>query len=139
MGQRCRYDGECAKDEARAGLAAALAALGPRELIAFCPEEAGGLPTPRPPAWIEAQNAAAVLAGGARLVTEAGDDVTVAFVAGAKATLELARARGVEHALLKEHSPSCGVASTSVGAERRPGPGVTAQLLLDAGLSVKGV
>ena len=139
VGQSCRYDGRCAKNEARADLAAALAALGPRELVAFCPEEAGGLATPRPPAWIESESAAAVLAGDDRLVTEAGDDVTAAFVAGATAALELARERGIERALLKEHSPSCGVTSTSIGAQRRPGPGITTRLLLDAGISVEGI
>ncbi|MDF1800913.1 MAG: DUF523 domain-containing protein [Planctomycetota bacterium] len=139
LGLACRFDACAAKDTARAGLAAALAELGDIEVVGFCPEQAGGLATPRPPAWIEADSAAAVLRGEDRVVTEAGADVTAAFVNGAEAALAVAKERGIRRAILKERSPSCGVARTHVDGALAEGPGVTAQLLGDAGLSVRGV
>ena len=136
---QCRYDGCAAKDAARAAFAALLDKRGGApQLLAFCPEEAGGLDTPRPPAWIESRSASAVLQGEDRILTEAGADVTVAFVRGAQAALVAAQENGVTHAILKQHSPSCGVTSTSIGGARTPGPGLTAQLLLDAGLTLDG-
>lgn len=139
VGMHCRYDGCAAKDEARAAFSSLLAKLDcAPELVAFCPEEAGGLGTPRPPAWIESKGADAVLRGEDRVVTESGADVTAAFVRGAEAARHLAEERGITHAILKEHSPSCGVTSTSIGGTRSQGTGLTAQLLLDAGLSVSG-
>jgi len=135
----CRYDGCAAKDEARAAFSALLKKRGGApELVAFCPEEAGGLDTPRPPAWIEGTSAAAVLLGEGRVVTEAEVDVTAGFVRGAEAARDLAHELGITHAILKQHSPSCGVTSTSIGGARTPGPGLTAQLLLDAGLTLEG-
>jgi len=136
----CRYDGCAAKGEARAAFSALLAKFGGTpELVAFCPEEAGGLDTPRPPAWIESKGADAVLRSEDRVVTEAGADVTAAFVRGAEAARDLAEKQGITHAILKQHSPSCGVTSTSIGGARTQGPGLTAQLLLDAGLTLDGV
>lgn len=139
LGLACRYDACAAKDEARAGLAAALGELGEVEVVGFCPEQAGGLATPRPPAWIEADSAAAVLRGDDRVVTEAGVDVTAAFVDGAESALAVARQRGIRRAILKERSPSCGLASTHVDGALVDGPGVTARVLIDAGLDVRGV
>jgi len=138
VGERCRYDGCAAKAGAQAALTAALRELGPHEVVAFCPEQAGGLATPRPAAWIEAEDAAAVLAGRDRLVTEAGDNGTAAFVAGAEAALELCRARGIERAYLKERSPSCGVRTTHVAGQPVPGRGVTAELLESKGIATRG-
>lgn len=139
LGLPCRYDGELARDEVRAAAAGVLATAGDVELVAFCPEESGGLGTPRPPAWIEEGDAAAVLAGEARMVTDAGVDVTAAFRRGAEAARDLCRARGIRRAVLKERSPSCGVAATHVDGVPVPGPGVTARLLLDDGLDLTGV
>ncbi|MCI0547906.1 MAG: DUF523 domain-containing protein, partial [Candidatus Rokubacteria bacterium] len=71
LGRSCRYDGSHNKDGA---LERELAARGCAP-VPFCPEEAGGLGTPRPPAWIERGGAEAVLAGETRVVTDAGRDV----------------------------------------------------------------
>ncbi|MEM7310189.1 MAG: DUF523 domain-containing protein [Planctomycetota bacterium] len=134
LGRRCRYDG----GENRDGeLARRLAAEG-LTAVPFCPEEEGGLPTPRPPAWIESGDAEAVLDGEARMVTDAGRDVTAPFIAGARGAAETCRAHGIRRAILKERSPSCGVACTHVGGERTPGPGVTAALLRREGVEVEG-
>ncbi len=139
LGALCRFDGCAAKAEPQARLAQALAALGPHEAIAFCPEEAGGLSTPRPPAWIETESAAAVLYGSDRLVTETGTDVTDAFVCGATGALELCRERGIHRAFMKEGSPSCGTQTTYVHAKKVAGPGRNTRLRVDHDIDVTGV
>ncbi len=134
VGRTCRYDGGHNMDEA---LARELASQGLHP-VPFCPEEHGGLDTPRPPAWIEAAGAAAVLDGADRVVTGAGADVTEAFLRGARGALETCRTHGIRRAFLKERSPSCGVRETHVGGAPVHGPGVTAELLARDGVDVTG-
>jgi uncharacterized protein YbbK (DUF523 family) len=134
LGRSCRYDGSHNRDGA---LERELAARGLRP-VPFCPEEAGGLGTPRPAAWLE-RGAEAVLAGEARVVTEAGRDVTAGFVAGARAALAACQEQGIDQAFLKERSPSCGTRHTHVAGELVAGPGVTAALLRSRGIAVEGV
>jgi len=130
LGRECRYDGgHCASDELRDTLAER-----GETPIPFCPEEQGGLSTPRPAAWIEAGDAASVLAGESRMVTEVGTDVTAEFVRGAEGALATCVEHGITRAYLKERSPSCGVANTYVGGELGQGPGVTAELLKRNGI-----
>lgn len=109
-------------------------------VVAVCPEVAGGMPIPRPPAEIDpGENAASVLAGRARVVAVTGDDVTAPFVRGAHEALAAAQARGIRMAVLKEGSPSCGsgyVYDGHFAGRRQPGMGVTAQLLRGAGVHV---
>jgi len=135
LGRRCRYDGVHNRDRV---LEEELAAAG-QVAVPFCPEEAGGLGTPRPPAWIEREGAEAVLDGRARLVTDAGRDVTEAFLRGARGALELCQRRGIVRAYLKERSPSCGCAATHVAGALVAGPGVTAALLARHGVACVGV
>ena len=135
LGRTCRYDGRHNRDGvledqlAREGLRA----------VPFCPEEQGGLGTPRPPAWIAGGAADDVLDGRARVVTDAGADVSAQFLAGARGALAACRAQGIARAFLKERSPSCGVACTHVDDAVTPGPGVTAALLAREGVAVVGV
>ncbi len=135
LGRACRYDGRHSRDPA---LARELDD-GDLEPVPFCPEEHGGLGTPRPAAWIGSRGAAAVLDERARVVDEDGRDVTGAFLTGARGALELCRERGIRRAFLKERSPSCGVQCTHVNGKAVAGPGVTAQILLRAGIDVRGV
>ncbi len=94
LGQPVRYDGQ-----SKGIVSDWLSALGAEgRALAFCPEVAGGLPTPRPPA--ERQ--------GERVVTASGLDVTAEFDRGAELALALCQAQGIRFALLKEGSPSCG-------------------------------
>jgi len=119
-------------------------------VVAVCPEQEGGLPTPRPAAEIvllrsSAQLASsrrsgqAVIAGTARVQTAAGSDVTEAFCAGADRALDLVKRHGIRVAVLKDASPSCGSAVVfdgSFSGERIPGSGVTTALLDAYGVRV---
>lgn len=115
LGVACRYDG-ASKPHPK------VTALAERhELIPICPEQLGGLPTPRPPA--ERQ-------GDAVRTREA--DVTVQYRRGAQEALKLYRLTGCEAAILKERSPSCGsgrIYDGTFSGTLRPGDGVTAELL----------
>jgi len=135
LGRECRYDGSQNRDRA---LERELEAAGMRA-VSFCPEEHGGLGTPRPPAWIEKASAAAVLDGRDRVVTDAGADVTAQFLKGAEGALAACRTHGIELAFLKERSPSCGSCHTHVGNALASGPGVTTALLRRNGIEVRPV
>lgn len=134
LGRTCRYDGAHNADGA---LVRELEARG-EVAVPVCPEEAGGLGTPRPAAWLTG-SAADVVDGDARVVTEAGHDVTAGFLAGARHAFERARECGATRAYLKERSPSCGSCNTHVDGELVDGPGVTTELLRRAGVEVESV
>lgn len=108
-------------------------------LVLLCPEVAGGLSTPRPPAEIAGGQGSEVLDGQARVVTVAGEDVSGAFLAGAEQALRLVRQHGIGIAILKSGSPSCGNLLTYDGTfsgTKVSGEGVTAALLRREGLEV---
>ncbi len=137
LGVACRYDGQ-SHPEAKVR---DLAAHG--RLVPICPEMAGGLPTPRPPAEIEGAveglDGEAVLLGRTRVVRGDGTDISAAFIAGAEAALALARRLGLRRAILKADSPSCGVGHIHSGrfdGQRVPGDGVTTALLKRDGINV---
>ena len=99
-------------------------------LVVLCPEVAGGLPVPRPPAEIQPDGT---------VVTVEGEDVTAAFELGAQKVLELCRAHDIRIAILKEGSPSCGSSLINDGnfSHRKiAGRGVTTQLLEEHGVRV---
>ncbi|WP_069885891.1 DUF523 domain-containing protein [Streptomyces luteocolor] len=133
-GVPCRYDG---RDKASPRLAEAVAG---REVVSFCPEAAGGLPTPRRPAELVGGDGHDVLDGTARVVEDTGRDVTAAFVAGARRALAAARHGGCTEALMMPRSPSCGrgaVYDGSFGGQLVAGDGVTAALLERNGIAVR--
>lgn len=135
LGEPVRYDG------GHAGPTGALLTRWQAEgrLVPFCPEVAGGLPVPRPPVEIEGGDGSAVLRGEAKVVEESGHEVTPHLLAGAREVLRQARAGGVELAILKDGSPSCGSSYIYDGSFRqvkRPGRGVTAALLEEHGIRV---
>jgi uncharacterized protein YbbK (DUF523 family) len=77
-------------------------------LVPVCPEQLGGMPTPRTGETLRGGTGADVLDGRLRLVTpETGEDVTEFHVKGAKYTLEMAQVVGARRAYLKGGSPSC--------------------------------
>ncbi len=102
-------------------------------VVAYCPEVAGGLSTPRPPAEIVGGQGEDVIEGRASVVTEEGVDVTEAYLAGARGALETARRAEAPLAILKDGSPSCGSSyvydGTFSGSEIAGARGVTAALL----------
>jgi uncharacterized protein YbbK (DUF523 family) len=102
----------------------------------MCPEELGGLSTPRPPAEISEGDGHDVLDGSARLLRSDGSEVTAEFVAGAQAVLREVKERGIKVALLKSKSPSCGAGTTHAGGQVVSGYGVCAALLLREGIEV---
>ncbi len=134
LGHRVRYDGGAHgpfdllqrwQDEGR--------------IVALCPEVAGGLPTPRPPAEIAGGQGAQVLDGAVRVLTDAGADVSAAFVAGAETALQLVRQHDLRIAVLKARSPSCGNLHNydgSFSGRLVDGEGVTAALLRRHGVRV---
>ncbi len=135
LGVCCRYDGSGALDRQLIGR---LQRDG-SPIIPVCPEQLGGLPTPRPPAEIEHGDGHTVLAGEARLIDAHGADVTEAYVRGAREALRIAKLLGCRCAWLKEKSPACGVEKIKDGDQTRPGMGVAAALLKSAGVEVFGV
>jgi len=88
--------------------------------IPICPEQLGGLPTPREAADIQGGDGDDVLLGNARVITKSGADVSRAFINGAYQVLAIARSQAIEAVLLKARSPSCGISGRT---------GVTAALL----------
>ena len=124
LGACCRYDGASKAHP----LAALLAER--HTLVPVCPEQLGGLPTPRPPAERR----------GGRVVTQSGD-VTEQYLRGAEETLKLCKLLGCEAAVLKERSPSCGrgqVYDGTFSGTLTAGDGVTAELLAANGIPVYG-
>ena len=108
-------------------------------LVVVCPEVAGGLPTPRPPAEIPGGQGALVLAGEQVVVTDQGEDVSAAFIRGAEQALALVRKHRIRYALLKARSPSCGNVENydgSFSGVRVSGEGVAAAALRQAGVRV---
>lgn len=98
-------------------------------LVAFCPEVAAGLPTPREPAEISRQ----------RVITRSGQDVTEPFTNGAQLALAKCQMFSITYALLKENSPSCGsnfIYDGSHSGIKMAGQGLTAALLRKYGIAV---
>jgi uncharacterized protein YbbK (DUF523 family) len=128
LGVPCRFDGSAL------GAVELPEELAGQALLPVCPEELGGLSTPRPAAELSGGDGREVLSGSARVVRADGSDVTAAFLRGAEAAVELARRGKCRVACLKSKSPSCGVRHTHVGGGVRPGMGAAAAALERAGL-----
>lgn len=123
LGAKCRFDGRAKPNDKVMGLAESEA------LIPVCPEQRGGLPTPRERAE----------RNGDRVVTKSGRDVTAEFAAGAEQALHLAQSLGIRQAILKQKSPSCGcglIYDGTFSGKLIKGDGVTAALLKKNGVEV---
>jgi uncharacterized protein YbbK (DUF523 family) len=135
LGEKVRYSGADAKS------ADSTLARWIREdrVVSFCPEVAGGLGVPRPPAEIRGAGGAAVIQGTARVMTITGSDVTEAFLLGGRLALDAAIDSNVRLAILKDGSPSCGssvIYDGSFTGVQRAGQGVTTAMLEQAGVKV---
>lgn len=125
LGLPCRYDGASKPQPWAETLAVR------HELVPVCPEQLGGLPTPRHPSERR----------GEQVVMRSGSDVTAQYRRGAESALALCRLLGCEAAILKERSPSCGhgeIYDGSFSGTLTAGNGVTAALLLENGIPVYG-
>lgn len=101
------------------------------ELIPVCPEQLGGLPTPRVPCEIV----------NGKVVDRDGVDKTAEFLLGASRSLALAKKHNCSRAILKENSPSCGYGTIYDGSftgKRIRGNGITASLFEENGINIVG-
>jgi len=108
-------------------------------IVPFCPEQLGGLSTPRSPVEIVGGDGKDVLLGKAAALTKTGKDVTAYFIKGAEMSAKLTDLTKAKTAVLKANSPSCGVNCIYDGTfsrTKREGDGVTAALLRQKGLRV---
>jgi uncharacterized protein YbbK (DUF523 family) len=100
----------------------------------LCPEQLGGLPTPREPAEIEKGDGKLVGDGLARVVDKKGIDRTFSFLRGAREVWALTSRLDVAGAILKDGSPSCGVTYLYRKGRRVKGLGITAAWLYKYGI-----
>ena len=89
--------------------------------IPVCPEQLGGLSTPREAADIIGGNGEDVLSGRARVITKGGTDVSRAFIHGASQVLAIARSQPIDAVFLKARSPSCGCTGVTAALLRQHG------------------
>lgn len=125
LGLKCRYDSKEKK------LPEIKKLIELYNLIPVCPEQLGGLPTPRMPAERVKD----------RVITQVGVDVTKEYQIGAEEALKIAKLYNCKKAILKEKSPSCGCGKIYDGTFSRNlivGNGVAAELLLKNGIEVFG-
>jgi len=125
LGLKCRYDGKEKK------LPEIEKLIEVYNLIPVCPEQLGGLPTPRIPAERVIN----------KVVNQAGVDVTKEYQLGAEEALKIAKLYNCKKAILKEKSPSCGCGKIYDGTFSKNlivGNGVTADLLLKNGIEIFG-
>jgi len=123
LGVECRYNGYGVLQEDIVKL------MDKHTLIPVCPEQLGGLPTPRNPVELTE----------GRALTKEGIDVTKEFLKGAIETLKLARLYRCEAVILKSNSPSCGSGKIYDGTFQGiliEGNGLTAELLKEHGIKV---
>lgn len=130
LGIHCRYDG------GTCGSSGITRFVSSANVIPFCPEQLGGLSTPRPPANIMGGDGRDVISNRARVINDEGEDVTEAFIMGAEESLRLARLTGVRIALLKDKSPSCGLRTPYCDKETDSRMGVTAALFDLSGIRI---
>ncbi len=126
LGLKTRYDGE---DNAHSLLMKYIH-LG--QYVPVCPEQLGGLSTPRLPAEITDGSGEDVLMGKRTVINIEGRDVTAEFIKGANDAKQIVNSFPITSAILKERSPSCGVHQIYNGefnATLKKGKGVTAALL----------
>jgi uncharacterized protein YbbK (DUF523 family) len=123
LGIACGFDGKSCPDEK-------ILALAKNEvLIPVCPEQLGGLVTPRQPAEQR----------GNKVFTVLEDDVTNQYVKGAEEVLRIAKVLNITEAIFKQRSPACGVGKVYDGtfSERVvKGDGVATALLKKNKISV---
>ena len=136
LGMNCRYDGGNSERPAIKEL------LKEYDIIPFCPEVFGGLPTPRKKSGIrhlqtnQPATGKNVWEGHAKVYSESDEDVTELFLKGAHEALKLAKMFNINKAYLKAGSPSCGVSTLSCFDNIIHGSGVCACYLEKNGIII---
>jgi len=123
LGLNTRYDGGNSLNRKLVQI------LKPFIVVPVCPEQLGGLGTPRPRSEI--------LNG--RVINEFGEDVTEYFKRGAFETLKVVRRVSPDLIILKSRSPSCGkyhIYDGSFTGKLVRGRGFTCSLLMEEGYVV---
>ena len=132
-GVNCKYNGLNNYNEIRDKL------LASGKAILVCPEQLGGLPTPRIPSEIIGESSNILNYNNGSVIDKNGNDVTPQFVKGAKETLQIAKKLNIKKAILKDGSPSCGVNYIYDGnfnGTKIKGMGLTAQLLKESSIDI---
>lgn len=119
----CRYDGKSNANEKIVEM------VRKKEAILICPEQLGGLTTPRYPCEIVNE----------KVINSEGEDKTDEFRRGAEEALKICQLYGIKKAILKAKSPSCGFGKVYDGNFQKKlvtGMGVTAKLFIENGIEV---
>ena len=127
VGINCKYNGgnnynKKALELVKKGLA-----------IPICPEQLGGLTTPRNPSEIK------TIDNEVRVIDNKNNDVTKEFKRGANEVLKLAKILNVDKVILKSKSPSCGIGKIYDGTFSNKlidGNGILVKLLMDNNIEV---
>ena len=130
-GKNCKWDGGNNKNQRLLDYMESM--KGKAEFHEVCPEQMGGLSTPRPASEIRVEDR--------RVVNTEGVDVTEEFERGAELALQVAKEFGCTLAILKERSPSCGCHGIYDGTFSKKiveGKGKAAELLIANGIRVIG-
>ena len=123
LGVKCRYDGKSKPCQKALDLAEK------ETLIPICPEQLGGLPTPR----VGSENI------DGKVMTSTKVDVTENYKRGAEETLKIAGLYGCKSAIFKQRSPSCGCGQIYEGTFSGTvieGDGLTTKLLKEKDIEV---
>jgi uncharacterized protein YbbK (DUF523 family) len=134
LGIKCAWDGQDIYKSDKA-----IDFLNSETLMPVCPEQLGGLKTPRAPQEIQGGTGEDVLDRKCKVLNSNGEDVTQEFINGAEETLKIARLFHIEEFIGKSRSPSCGCRQIYDGTFSRKlidGDGVTTALLKRNGIRV---
>ena len=127
VGINCKYNGKNNYNEK------ALELVKSGKAIPICPEQLGGLTTPRNPSEIK------IINNKRYVINNKNEDVTEQFVRGANEVLKLAKELDVEKVILQSRSPSCGVGKIYSGNFDKKlidGNGILAQMLIENNIEV---
>lgn len=122
-GVNCKYNGKNNENQKIIEL------IKENDVILICPEQLGGLKTPRTPAEIQNK----------KVITKDNIDVTKEYQKGAEEVLKLAKQFNIKKAILKSKSPSCGKGKVYDGTFSNiliEGNGITTELLQKNGIEV---
>jgi len=125
LGYNCKYNGGNNLNPKLVKL------LQGKKIIPICPEQLGGLSTPRIPSEI--------MSDGETVYDSAGHDTTLFFERGKLATYMILEQNDCHQVILKDGSPSCGYKTIYDGTftgTKIPGEGITCKYLREKGIEI---